>query len=747
MNPRPLPKLGRWPLLLPTVGAFLGILAAECSRWETLVAGVTAGLFFGLWKQRPTLVIGTLVMLFIAVSHNQRLQKRANLALRLENQQELALTGTLLESNRAGLVRRLFETDEGARLTLDGLPAEVQTGQRLALIGKPRKSFPNRNPAGWDPQETLWKRGIAGSLEVTSTRQIGWARGFPVLRGWSEEIRYHLSERVTFGIKDRESAEVVQAVILGEKATGSRAFDDFRKTGTMHIFAVSGLHVGLVALIVFGLGRLLRLPPRFLMWAVLFAMFGYAFITGLRPPALRASLMGALLLGRFLLLRRPSVVNNLFAAALIVLFLDSFQLWQAGFQLSFLVVGVILLLEPSIWKKVEPHLAHDPYLPKPIWNRWQRATHWVRNKLGKMFTVSLAAWSGSAPLSVLYFGWFTPIASLASVLMVMVAFLILCCAFLSLALGCLAQPFAAKANGLNGGLAHFARNSAAAMGDWPGAWMRFQPRAEWEGGLCVLDIPYGGAAIHLDAGGGVLIDGGNTTSFWWVVDPALEARGLSCDSLIATHNDAEHIGGLAEASLSFPVTQVLIPRETERYSLEKLAIACREENARLHYADAAHKLPIDDETWIEVLHPGDPTAGRADDRGIVLRIHQRGWKILITGDTGYETERALLESGKDLQSDLWICGRNQGDSMGQDAFVKAVAPRAIIATERYYPDSEQIPPNWRRWLEGEGVAFYSQKEHGAVFVVPAKDKLTVKGFLTGRKVTLSQGSDSFSENP
>ncbi|WP_411846655.1 ComEC/Rec2 family competence protein [Roseibacillus persicicus] len=738
MKSGPLPALGRCPLLLPFVGAVLGILVSEWGAWALLVAIVTSALFGGLWRFKPTVVAAALITLAFAILHDERRKQRDILAEEFQRKADISLSGTLLESNRAGLVRRLFETDEGALLTLDGLPREFRTGQRITLMGTPHKDIPSRNPAGWDPRDTLWKRGIAGSVEVTSAEMIGWSHGFPVLRGWSEEIRLNLIERLTNGIENRESAEVVQAVILGEKSTGSRAFDDFRKTGTMHVFAVSGLHVGLVALIAFGVGKLLRLPPRVLIWAVLFAMFGYAFITGLRPPALRASLMGALLLGRFLLLRRPSVVNNLFAAAIVVLFLDSFQLWQAGFQLSFLVVGVILLLEPLIWRRVEPHLAHDPYLPKPVWSRWQRFTDWSRNKVGKMFTVSLAAWSGSAPLSVFYFGWFTPIASFASVLMVMVAFLILCCAFLSLTLGSIAQPVALKLNAINGELAHFARHSAATMSNWPGAWMRYQNRAEWEEGMCVLDIPYGGAAIHLDAGGGVLIDAGSESSFWWIVDPALEAYGLSCDSLIATHNDAAHIGGLEEAARSFPVGQALVPRESERYSLAELVTTCREENITLHYPDSTPRLPVDEETWIEVLHPGNPLSPRSDDRGIVVRIFQNGWSILVTADTGYETEKALLESGKHLQSDLWICGRNQRDSMGHDAFVNAVAPKAIIATEQSYPEAEQIPPVWKAWLENKGVAFFSQKEHGAVFVLPKGNELTLKGYLTGRKVRLTR---------
>lgn len=733
-----LPLLGRFPLLFPTLGAVSGILAAEYRLWPLLILLVVAGIYQGLWRQTPSLTIGSLLALTLALSHHHRLQKREELASLLANERELILVGTLTETNSAGLVRRLFRTEEGARLVLLNLPNHFQTGQKLRITGEPIQKHQARNPSGWNPDQTLWKRGIAGTFVITRAQQTGWAHGFPVLRGWSESIRKELAHRVTSGVDDRASADILQAVVLGEKASGSRAFDDFRKTGTMHVFAVSGLHVGLVALITFGVGRLFRIPPRVLLWGMVFAMLGYAFVTGLRPPALRASLMGTLLLGRFLLLRRPSVVNNLFAAALVVLSFDSFQLWQAGFQLSFFVVGIILLLEPHFWKKAEPCLAHDPYLPEAVWTPWQRLTHWARNKVGKMFTVSLSAWIGSAPLSLLYFGWFTPIAALSSVLMVMIAFLILSIAFLGLALGTVSPSTSKVLNKANSLLATFASSSAATMGEWPGAWTRVHPNAEWKDGLCVFDIRYGGGAIHLDAGGGTLIDAGGTFSFWWEVEPALQAHNLTFDSIIATHNDSQHIGGLRAATQSFPVKQALIPFEEKRFSLQSLIATCREKKVQLHSAEPQLQLPIDEDTWIEILSHGNPTTSRADDRGLVLLIHQRGWRILITADAGYETEKELLESGQNLQAHVWICGRHQQDSMGQDQFIRAISPQIIIATDQSYPATEKVPLKWREWLESEGIAFYSHREQGAVFVVPQKQKLTVTSFLTDKKTTLKR---------
>ena len=739
MNSLPaLPSLGRCPLLFPLLGAMAGILTAEYHLWPLLVILVVAGIYSGLSLQRPPLVAGSMVALLLALSHHQRFSQRAELASLLQLDKEHVLSGTLIESNPSGLVKRLFQTEDDARLILVDLPAHYQTGQKLIITGSLLQRPPARNPTGWDPQETLWKKGIVGSFRVSSAQQTGWSRGFPLMRGWSEDIRHSLANRVTAGIPNREQSDIIRAVVLGEKAAGSEAFDDFRKTGTMHIFAVSGLHVGLVALITFGIGRLLYLPPRLLMWLMIFAMAGYAFVTGLRPPALRASLMGTLVLGRFLLLRRPSVVNNLFAAALVVLAINSFQLWQAGFQLSFLVVGTILLFEPSLWRRLAPHLDHDPYLPKPVWTAWQRLTHWARNKVGKMFTVSLAAWFGSAPLSIAYFGWFTPIAAFASVLMVMVAFFILCIASASLLIDNFTPAGSQALNNANGALAQSAQHAAKEMGQWPGAWTRVQKPAAWEGGLCVFDIRYGGAAIHLDAGGGTLIDAGSDASFWWTVAPALEAHNLSIDSIVATHNDVTHIGGLQSAVLRFPIKQALLPPEPLRYSFKELHDTCRENQVSLHIAAAPQILPIDDRTQLEILHTGNPQFGRADDRGLVLRIHQNNWRILVTADAGHETERALLASDIDLTSDIWICGRNRRDSMGQDAFVNAIAPQVVIATEQVYPTSEQIPAAWRRWLESKGIAFYSQREHGAVFIRPRENELTVEGFLTRHETTLKR---------
>lgn len=729
MKEPPPASLGRWPFAWPTLFGIGGLLCAQNSAWALLVAAVVALVGGGLYFRKPTLVFAAFVALLLACLHNDKLKARENLETQLAQPFEIVLTGTLTESNSSGLVQRAFATDKGARVNLIGLPPQYLTGQRLRIVVAPQPQRELRNPGGFDFAKILTGRGFAGSVEVLAVDKIGWGSSFAILRGWSENLRQMLGDRITKGITQTENAQLIRAVALGEKPGNGRLLEDFRKTGTMHIFAVSGLHVGLMGLIVGLLAWALRVPPRPTVYLIIFMMFGYALVTGLRPPALRAALMGAIYLSRYLLNRRVTVANNLLAAALIVLACDTFQLWQTGFQLSFFVVAIILLLEPHFWKRVEFLSQQDPFLPKSLWTRWQQLSTKVRANILRSFTVSGAAWAGSAPLSLLYFGWFTPIATLASVVMIYGAFLILATAFLSVIVGTLLPSVASAINQGNSLLASGAQLSTTAMSKWPGAWMQVRKPGPWSGGLCVFDIPFGGGAIHLDAGGGVLIDGASTFDYWFTIQPALEGAGLACDSLIASHTDAMHVGGLKSAFDQQPIHQLLVPAHEHAGTFRELRNLAAKAQIPVIEAGGGMTLPIVGGTSIEVLSGGVQSMGRGDDRGLVIRIHHHGWRILYTADAGYSTEKRLLAEGRDLAADVWICGRNGSDLTGHDAFVNAVSPQVLIATDRRYPVGESIPPLWRQWLESEGILVMSQREHGAVFILPSAKELVLKSYL------------------
>ena len=218
------------------------------------------------------------------------------------------------------------------------------------------------------------------------------------------------------------------------------AFDSFRHSGTMHVFAVSGLHVGMIGLLAWGMLRLLRVPRWWGIWVVLGVVWGYAMVTGLRPPAMRAALMATVFLAGFVVRRDPVLGNALLASLPLVLLGDSFQWQQPGFQLSYLVVASIIVVGPLCLRLARPWWQGDPFLPRVLYTRSQAFWWVVREKSGSLAVVSFAAWMGSLPLMWGHFGLITPAAVVASLVLVPVVFVILGLAMVGLLGGVVWEP-------------------------------------------------------------------------------------------------------------------------------------------------------------------------------------------------------------------------------------------------------------------------------------------------------------------
>ena len=118
---------------------------------------------------------------------------------------------------------------------------------------------------------------------------------------------------------------------------------------------------------------------------------------------------------------------------------------------------------------------------------------------------------------------------------------------------------------------------------------------------------------------------------------------------------------------------------------------------------------------------------------MVMRLHWRGWRILITGDAGFDTEKEMLESGVDLSCDLWVMGRHRSDYSGIMEFVQAVDPAVIVAAEDRYPLSERVPERWAEAVRGAGITLWRQGETGAVMVEFRDGELELRSFRNPSK--------------
>lgn len=291
------------------------------------------------------------------------------------------------------------------------------------------------------------------------------------------------------------------AMLLGEKAVLSAEQQNaFMRSGVYHIFSISGLHVGVIAVALQSALVLLRVPRRVAVGLGLAVLFLYVEITGGSAPAVRSFLMIAFLFSSRVFRLPGNPLAALVAAALTTLAIDPRQLFTTGFQMSYSVVLALVVMGLPLAERWQA--AWHPWrdLPEANWRRWQR---WVRDG-GRHILASLAiTWAAtlaSTPSSIGYFGLLSPGALLANLLII------------PLSSGAIISGFIAMLGGLarlDGLVLVF--NHAAAMliraMDWlvlhgtglPGMYFNAEFRAAWlapAGLLAVLATMLLGASLR-----------------------------------------------------------------------------------------------------------------------------------------------------------------------------------------------------------------------------------------------------------
>ena len=226
------------------------------------------------------------------------------------------------------------------------------------------------------------------------------------------------------------------AMLLGQKA---ELIDDqkkrYRMSGTMHFFAISGLHIGVIATVIAQFLILVRVPRRVSPFIGLPLLYLYVEITGASPSAVRAFLMALFFWASFAFTRQRSPMSALAASAVCVLIFMPEQLWSIGFQLSYTVVLSILLLGLPLYELISKRWAPFQYLPVTDWMPWQRAYAWIQDAVCLLFAISLSAWMSSALLSAAFFGYLSPGAILLNMLLVNLAAISISTGVISLSLG------------------------------------------------------------------------------------------------------------------------------------------------------------------------------------------------------------------------------------------------------------------------------------------------------------------------
>ena len=502
----------------------------------------------------------------------------------------------------------------------------LRYGRHITLTGVLRQPQGKRNPGGFDYRAYLARQDVVGIIDAKGLLRIDGQGGFLPGR-WIEALRIR-TERVIDTIYSESGtvepslhAQLLKGILLGKRSDlPTETLDIFRNSGTFHVLAVSGLHVGLVAMFCyFGFGCF-RLPQKVLCLLTILAVLIYASLIGFRPSVFRASLMAILFLFATLIDRDADIFNLLAFAALVLLLLNPQQVWDVGFQLSFVAVVSIVYFVPKMEKPLCQFWGNENNATSQggvsVLTRFRNAAvRW----LVLSYLVTLAAQIGTTPLIAYHFFRAYPLGFIVGPFAVGLVSLIVAVGMVSVCVGFIYLPFAKLIALLNHAIISVFLALIGMFGQTWGVVKVVPPTfgifvlyiglflgiAHWRYvykqwrtvsliGLSVLAIWVWDTAFHekgrllevvtLDVGQGdaafirfpdnrtLLIDGGIQRSYYddkkqklvdydvgkRVIEPYLDFRGIrKLDMVVLTHPDVDHGGGLGHILENFEVGRVL----------------------------------------------------------------------------------------------------------------------------------------------------------------------------------------------
>ncbi len=626
-------------------------------------------------------------------------------------------------------------------------PLPVAPGQRWQLQLRLRRPHGFANPGGFDYEAWLMQNGIRATGYVREHNGNVLVADNTSLRMFTR-LRFAVVQKIA-AVQGLQYPHLVRALAIGDHYGISEAeWTLFRETGTSHLIVISGLHVALVAAVLYRFGWWLatRWTPLLLRYpapqvAALFALGGawlYSGLAGLSLPVQRAFVMAAVLFAGRLLRRQTSSVDALCLALALILALDPLAPQNAGFWLSYCAVAVLLLIAT----KQTP--AGDTDLPEEA-GRWKALLRKLRSEWHTQWLVFLAL----APVLLVFFQQLSPLSPLIN--MPAIPWIGLVVTPLALAALPLSWLWPAAAEWLlrlvDWLLLLYIRTleqfvavtpvdlvTLPSLGNpalfilcfmvlcilllpkpalrlatlcavplvflWP------QQRVpEGHVRVAVLDVGQGLAVVGSTRNHHLLYDTGPYFSTRFdagsdVVVPYLRHRNIRrLDTVIVSHADNDHAGGLSGVAEVFPDARYL--------------------------GSAPERFPLPGEGCVEgqqwswdgvefrILHP-DRTGYDTNDSSCVLLIRTGNSTILLPGDIERGVESRLLRAGSMSATTLLLAPHHGSNSSSTPGFVATVKPQAVVYASGYGNRFNHPRPEVRARYAAAGSAEYLTLRSGAI---------------------------------
>jgi competence protein ComEC len=676
-----------------------------------------------------------------------------------------------------------------AMLLVDGRLADLPPGTELKIFGRILRPPPSNNPGEFnfaDYRRAQRQLCVLRTNHPACVTRLG-QRSSGTLRNWFARLRARGS-RLLWGYLAHGRAGLAAAVLLGEREQLEYdRTDAFIKTGTIHLLAISGLHIGILVSLLMVLLRFAWLPRGWLLLTIAILTIFYALLTDARPPVMRATVLVVVLCGAMAAARRSDAFNTLALAALVVLIWNPANLFRVGAQLSFLAVATLICLAPLLRRLREREREPLRQLiasTRPLPVRILR-TFWLW--FWQLAVAGLAVFLVALPLVMHHFHLFSPVGILLTPLLYLPVAVALASGLGVLLTGWILPPLAHVFAALCDASLGLLEWTVTAASQVPGsyAWMpgppvwwlavfylaltvaalgpRLRPRpvrcaallAVWllvgivagpltnggqqlrcsfisvgQGCSVLLELP-GGKALLYDAG-----RMGSPVAAVRAISATLWSQGRThLDAIVISHADADHFNAIPEILERFSVGTVYVSPIMHRDKSEPVEIlfsAIEQAGVPIRPLARGDRIAVGDAT-LTVLHPTpagveETYHGSLDNaNSIVMLAEQAERKILLTGDlesAGLETLLAL----DPIDCDVILAPHHGSRNSRPAAFARWSRPEWTIISSGL----EDPPVAVREAYGGPGRELIHTGSAGAVVVLLSGDRLQITRQRAGR---------------
>lgn len=647
---------------------------------------------------------------------------------------------------------------------------DFRVGEIVEVLGWLTLPAPPHNPGQFDFRQWLLSSGYQGQINLNSTASIQVIAESQTILSWGDRLKDHfkfiVGKHVTASQQD-----LAAAILLGDRSLIDRTDrETFAATGTVHILAISGLHLGILAASILLLGRFSYHTRIASLLIVMILVVFYAWLVEFRAPIVRAAVLTTLYCLASLLRREAFSLNSLALAMIVVFALDPTQLFQPGTHLSFLAVASIIVYSKIRSTPEQDQLQQLKQSQQP---KWKQRWGYVALSIREAYTISAVVFFACLPLVIHSFHLCAWVGLLINPLVIPPMSIALLSGFLLLIFGdwlpgaghifgwvcsqslAIVDHLVLWAHQIPGGHQWVASPGSFWIVCWYiwlilSLWLLQGFHRKWialSGAVLILIAAFlfpspafpdripahrpGLTITFADVGHGncifirtpenhtILYDVGSFPSSRVSGDRCCQllwSYGLNqVDQLLISHADIDHYNGVPEVISKFDVQQVITPH----CIFESLSPAVQELQRRVLATDIlVSEVATGDVIWQEpdlkctVVSPGVvPFSDSDNSNSLVLLIQYREARVLLTADLEGEGLNALLATPSSGFSVLQI--PHHGSAASQPKRLAAWADARIAVASAL---EKRVPEKTREAYQEHCQEVHITQSQGAVLV-------------------------------